>query len=289
MKLRLILFWSAVAVTVGLLAFDLSVRVRIQRLQSAETALLTRYTTLNRELQAETRKAAAQHQLSVAQATARLAASSPGGAAGAESSGGRPTVDVARVIALSPELRSQYLQAIRSGAAARWPLLFQVLNLPPGENEKFGDLMAQRIANNLQVDEIATERGLDPSDPAMKKLAGQLNRQNENAIAALLGPDTYATFQQYSRENGVAPVLQDFAGNLPGAPLALDQAEQLSHVMAAASQIDKYGYATYGTIDIDQVMNRAVGILTPDQLPTLAAVLQKNRAYVQSTKLAPPP
>ena len=59
--------------------------------------------------------------------------------------------------------------------------------------------------------------------------------------------------------------------------------------MAAASQIDQYGYATYGTLNADQVMSGAAGILTPDQLPVLSAVLQKNQAYLQSTKLAGPP
>lgn len=287
MKFRILLFWSAVIAALVLIGFDLTARIRVQRLESAASDRAQRYAALSREIQADGRKIAA---LRLAAAQARLAAGAQMAQTGkAARANAASAIDPDRVIAASPALRAQYLKDLRDSLDAKWNLLFHVLNLPPDEADKLRDLLAQRAANKLDVEEFAAEQGLDPDDPQVRKLAGQLNRQSNHDIADLLGPDDYAIYQQLYKEHSVAPVIVDFAGNLPTSSLTLDQASQLSQVLTAASQKTKGGYAVYGTINIDQAMSSASSILTPDQIPILAAVLQKNQADLALKKLGPSP
>jgi hypothetical protein len=286
MKARLGIFWTVVVLTIAILGFDWREKIRIQQLRNTNDKLALRYTALSREINAIGRTADPPPNSKI-----QLAATpSPSPVPSKQASGSGRTdaeepIDPRRVIALNPELRTQYVQLYKDGLDSIYNLLFHALNLPPDQENKLKDLMAQRVANSLQVDQVASDRGLDPDDPAMKKLSGQLNHQNDSDIAALLGPEASGVYKQYIQEQGVAPLIRDLAGNLPTAPLTLDQAEQLSHALSAVSQTNQYGYAVYGTVDLGQAMAKAADILTPEQLPALNAVVRKSLVDLQSKKL----
>jgi hypothetical protein len=287
-RIRGAIFWSIVTLGLAAAAFDWLARAHVRELQASAETLALHYAALTREIQAAGRHDSPAPASSARSAPPGTAAANPARApADTPAPAGGTPIDPRRIIALNPELKAQYLQLLKDGLAADWNLLFHALNLPPEREEQLKQLMAQRNANSLDVAKAASDQGLDPNDKSMQKMRNQLNQQSDAAIAALLGPD-YPSYQQYNYEHNVAPIIGDLAGNLPGAPLTLDQAEQLSHLLAASSQRDKFNWVVYGTIDLDQAMARAGAILAPEQLPVLKAVLQKNQSYVQSSRLAAP-
>lgn len=173
-------------------------------------------------------------------------------------------------------LRSSYLKAYRDSLDAILALLFARLHLTPAQEDGLKELLAQREANNLKLDDLTKAAGLEDSseDPTLNALDDQLSEANKAAIEALIGHRGKRTVNAFLKEKNVLPALDMIGGDSAAAdlPLSPDQSELMFDVLVAASQKTSSGRVVKDTVDWDQVQARAPAVLSPAQVGILQGV-----------------
>jgi len=179
-----------------------------------------------------------------------------------------------KFLAAHPGSRDLIRQQVNANLDARYGALFKALNLSPAQLDAFRRIMdAAAQPMNLMVP--AGQYALSPS-------AEHLSEDQKNAqLQDLLGPQG---FQQYLDATRLAP-LRGLVAQLAAAsyytptPLTADQGAQLQSLLAAqSSTYADGGVANPGSVDWNQAMTQAKGILSPSQLASLGLLQQQTAA-----------
>ena len=122
-----------------------------------------------------------------------------------------------------------------------------------------------------------------PDDPAV----ALLHKSDQEFVAdatALLGADGFQAWQNYYRALPLQPIVTSLAGSLAASPtpLTVDQAQQLTNLLASASSGDLPGGPVNGhPVNWETVLARAPAFLSADQLTALendnAVMIQQRR------------
>ncbi|MDR0902307.1 MAG: hypothetical protein LBM92_06015, partial [Opitutaceae bacterium] len=116
--------------------------------------------------------------------------------------------------------------------------LFQKLNLPPDQLEKFKDLLIEKENISRDTMSAAREQGLDfrSNRDELRALMAQSGAELDAAIVAAIGQDNfnaYQTYQQTPFERAVVSQL-DQRLSYTAAPLTAAQSDRLAALLAAA-------------------------------------------------------
>jgi hypothetical protein len=268
---------SIIAISMGILALSLGLEwFGVRSARRAEAAL--------REI--DRQRAAVD--AGVARAAERLAAAArertalgealhglpPGRGSPVAADGTGDAADVAALLAANPRLFALGVRAYRANLGLHFGSLYRSLALAPDQIERFEDLMTRHQEDTLDLNAAAAARGLDDADPAVVALRGQEDEQLRAAQAALLGEAGFQQLQQFNREQPVGDIVTNVATTmaLSSTPLSSAQAGQLTRFLADASSAYQSGNpADTATIDWDQVLSQAQGILSNAQYEALKA------------------
>lgn len=184
----------------------------------------------------------------------------------------------------------------------RYARLFQKLNLPLDQLEKFKSLLVEK--ENVMRDTMgaARDEGLDfrSNRDELRTLMEQSNTELDTAIAAAIGQDnfnTYQTYQQTQTERAIVSQL-DQRLSYAAAPLTTAQSEQLTTLLAASASASGgagspamvFGMGPGGAVMpggtrlTDEVITQAATFLTAAQvgaLKQLQAEQQSQRQLMQ--------
>lgn len=153
--------------------------------------------------------------------------------------GGRGNPAVMQAVMDRPEM--QQLMALLQKAAldGRYGALFKTLNLSPEKLAAFKSLLAEKEATMMDTMRAAREQGLDPrSDPeGFKKLVATTQAQTDSAIKAAIGDAVFTQYEQFQATQPQRAVVSQLQQSLSytNAPLTSAQADQMVHVLAAAT------------------------------------------------------
>lgn len=186
-------------------------------------------------------------------------------------------------VATHPEVRARYLKDFRDMLDTTYGPVFKARHLPAEQIEKVEDLLTQREDKDLTVGQTASAEGLDPTAPAIVAMNDQLTRANNAAIRAAVGADNYQAIHDYLRETAVVPLVSSLSSSMAGLgePLTADQAVKLTAALAASSQRRPNTAAIPNTINWDQAISNAQGILSPSQLSTFTLIQQQSQSQQQ--------
>jgi hypothetical protein len=121
----------------------------------------------------------------------------------------------------------------------RYARLFQKLNLPPGQLEKFKSLLIEK--ENVARDTMGAARneGIDfrSNRDELRALMNQSNAELDAAITAAIGQDNFNTYQTYQQTQSERAIVSQLDQRLSysATPLTTAQSEQLTTLLAATS------------------------------------------------------
>jgi RNA polymerase sigma factor (sigma-70 family) len=135
----------------------------------------------------------------------------------------------------NPEMRNAFRTQQKAGMAILYKEFAKNLNLPKEQIEKFNDLLADHIMAN--VEHITTVLRDGQSREQMESLfAGQEAALREQ-VQAMLGPDGFAQYQEYSRNLVSRFSAEEFKEKLTGDDATKEaQAKQLAQMMQEETQ-----------------------------------------------------
>ena len=123
----------------------------------------------------------------------------------------------------------------KMGMAAIYKDFSKRLNLPPEQAEKLNDLLADNVMENIDHITAVLRDGITPAEME-PVFAGQEAAMLEK-IQALLGPDSLAQYQEYTRRLGSNITAEQFKGMLTGDKAEQEaKARQLYQVMLEETQ-----------------------------------------------------
>jgi hypothetical protein len=177
-------------------------------------------------------------------------------------------LDFRSQMAHDPKLEALQLAMNRARIVQNYGPLFQKLHLSSDQISKFEEIVAQHASQIADIRDTAVADGLSPSDPAIRALTQQANRDYQKQEQQLLGDSGYQDTQAYERTLAARLIVAGLAGNVAFTdPISPAQGDQLTQAIAEASQsYQKGGAVVLPTIDFDQVTQAAQGILTPSQM-----------------------
>jgi len=179
-----------------------------------------------------------------------------------------PRPNATDLILKDPKLQMLYLAAARFNQAMTFGPLFVALKLSPAQQEHFMDIAMAREQTNTDLLAVRRAQGLSADDPAVAALRQEAADEAKSAQLALLGPAGYQQVLEYGRTLPVRFMVGQFAGAaaVEGSPLSLQQAEQMTQALAAASSAYRSGGSVdYLSLDWDAADQQIAGILTPAQ------------------------
>lgn len=189
----------------------------------------------------------------------------------------------------------QQLRALQMKGALdhRYAALFRRLDLPPAKLDALKNLLLERQTVGMDVNAIARAQGLDPrrDGALLQQLITQTRDEINAGIRNLLGEETYRSYEFYEQTMPYRDVVNqlDLRLSYTSAPLTEAQAEQLVRIVAEANQdapAPRGGAGVARVFDLrrlqaplnDTAMDRARGILTPDQFPALEELQARQQA-----------
>jgi hypothetical protein len=121
----------------------------------------------------------------------------------------------------------------------RYARLFQKLNLPPDQLEKFKSLLVEKENVTRDTMGAARDEGLDfrANRDDLRALVDQANAELDAAIASAIGQDNFSTYQTYQQTQAERTLVGQLDQRLSYAatPLTPVQGEQLTTLLASAS------------------------------------------------------
>jgi hypothetical protein len=180
-----------------------------------------------------------------------------------------PAPDPLHLLSSNPELHLLKLAARRAHLETVYGPLWQRLQLSPAEIEHFRDLF---IARDEQQDDLlaaARAKAGTMNDPAVAQLRSEMENRHRTALRELLGEARFRDYQDYER---MAPLRETVGAWIGGAAVAglsftREQAEQLTHTLAAASaDYTKGGWGNAATVDWSAVRAQARTFLSEAQI-----------------------
>jgi hypothetical protein len=179
-----------------------------------------------------------------------------------------------------PKFQNLELAAGRIGLTPLYGALFEQLGLTVERADRLRDLLAKRGERNSDVAAVAASQGLKGNDPALARLRQESDAEFAGEVRALLGEAGFQVFQGYERSIEARNFISEFAGWAPilTAPLAADQAEQLTAALAQTSlEYQTGGRVSLLNIDWPAAMAAAAKILSEEQLAVFKIGAARNR------------
>jgi hypothetical protein len=183
----------------------------------------------------------------------------------------------------------------------RYARLFQKLDLPPAQLEKFKSLLVEK--ENVMRDTLgaARDEGLDfrSSRDELRALVDQSNTELDAAIAAAIGQDKFDAYQTYQKTQAERAVVSQLDQRLSYAatPLTTAQSERLTTLLASSASSTAPGGAdapapSFGgalmpsRIQLtDEVVTQAAGFLNASQIEALKQLQSEQQSQRQLMQL----
>lgn len=203
----------------------------------------------------------------------------------------------------SPEFQQLRAVQMKGTLDYRYAALFRQLSLPPAKLEALKNLLLERQTVGMDVNSVARAQGLDPrrDGALLQQLVSQARDDINAGIRDLLGEETYRSYEFYEQTMPYRDVVNqlDLRLSYASAPLTDAQAEELVRIVVEANQDPVAPAVASGmsrAFDLrrlqtslnDTAMDRARGILTPDQYPALEELQARQQATRRMGELMRP-
>lgn len=171
-------------------------------------------------------------------------ADAPSPSAGERGPGREERRENMRAVWNSPEAAKVRAAGQRRMIDARYAGLFKSLNLTPDQLERVKALLAEKQNAARDVMSVAREQGLDfrGNRDEFQQLIQQAGADIDGNIAALIGQDKFAQYQNYEqtqRERAVVGMIEQSLSYTE--PLSQSQSEQLVSLLAANASASQDG------------------------------------------------
>jgi len=175
---------------------------------------------------------------------------------------------MSEIIADSPALELLELERQRAATNQEYDRLFRRLKLTPEQVAAFRELRVRLAETWMDLKAAARTQGIE-AEKTTADLQAKATAEHETALVALLGPEGFRQFQEFSSAIPVHNVVvRGLAGAaaLEGVPLSPGQSESLlAATMAASRAADSRGEVDLRALDWDALDTEAQRILTPAQ------------------------
>lgn len=203
----------------------------------------------------------------------------------------------------TPEFQQLRAVQLKGTLDYRYAALFRQLDLPPAKLEALKNLLLERQTVGMDVNSVARAQGLDPrrDGALLQQLMTQARDEINAGIRDLLGEETYRSYEFYEQTMPYRDVVNqlDLRLSYASAPLTDAQAEALVRIVVEANQDSSAPAGATGVgraVDLrrlqaslnDTAMDRARGILTPDQYPALEELQARQQANLRMGELMRP-
>lgn len=179
------------------------------------------------------------------------------------------------IIHEDPQLQARWFASRRAAIATTYGPFFHLLGRNTADLSKFTDLAIQREETDLDLSATMWQQQLPKTDSALVAAEARARATYETGVTELLGAGDAQRLREYELTLPVRKIVTALAGvaAMAGEPLAVDQAEQLTQLLAASSgRYLRTGATDVQTIDWSAIDERARGILTPAQLALFQTV-----------------
>ncbi|ACB76070.1 hypothetical protein [Opitutus terrae] len=179
-----------------------------------------------------------------------------------------------------PKVQAVRLAALQAGDRVNYGTLFRRLGLSPEQIDKFSRIMLRRREQVWDLHDVLDEAAAQgpvakETQAAVAKLRAEAKAECESAQRELLGELGYRELREYERSLPARTTVSDIAGAavLAGSPFSVQQAEQLTAIVANASSDYREGrVASDRTIDWTAADAQARGVLSAEQWEFFRAV-----------------
>jgi hypothetical protein len=195
----------------------------------------------------------------------------------------------------------------------RYAALFKQLGLNPRKLEQFKELLVEKQTAVLDVLAAARTQGLNMRDDrdAVQQLIASTQAELDESIKAALGPDGFATYQQFEQSQPTRAVVSQLEQRLSysSAPLTEAQSQQMVRILTETGKPGQANTvrtatpavslggpmaganpqmgATFamvaggGVLITDETVARSQSVLSPAQVAALQEIQQEQQAGVQ--------
>ncbi len=195
-----------------------------------------------------------------------------------------------------PEVAAQITGRVRSAVDSRYAGLFAKLNLDANQTDSLKELLVRRAGVALDLLATTTGQGISPRDnpEQFQQLVSQAQTQADASISTLLGETGYQTYLAYNATLPQHAVIDQLGQQLASGafPLSGTQADMLLPIVTEtappSSVADPMMLILGGNLlsppaqITDETIQRAQGVLTPEQLQVLRQIQSQQQA-------SPPP
>jgi len=171
------------------------------------------------------------------------------------------------------------------GAKLNYGPLYARLHWSPERIREFERLLAEQQRNAFDVIAAASENGLDPNNPTLKKeWDDRVFSENRDKIKSLLGNEDFAAYINYKPWASLG-TLETLAGNLyfSDSPLTATQGDAMASIIERHSVVGSGGKLTTDWPAIYAEVGN--GILSAAQLDILKTVNDRNELFNQKNAL----
>jgi hypothetical protein len=198
----------------------------------------------------------------------------------------------------TPEFQQLRAVQMKGTLDYRYAALFRQLGLPSAKLEALKNLLLDRQTVGMDVNSVARAQGLDPrrDGALLQQLMTQARDEINAGIRDLLGEETYRSYEFYEQTMPYRDVVNqlDLRLSYTSAPLTDAQAEALVKIVVEANQdtmkvnsgvTQVVNFRRMQTSLNDITLDRARGILTPDQYPALEELQARQQANLRMGEL----
>lgn len=189
----------------------------------------------------------------------------------------------------------------RAALDTRYAALFKQLGLSPAQIEQFKTLLVEKQSASEDVFNVGRAQGMDfkAERHTLLDLVAATRREVDAAILQTFGQAAYRTYQEYEQTIPYRNAVDTLETRLSYSPSPLTDAQynQMLRILSdTASERDKQyaaRYLTNGNLRpsdnrirlTDATLNRAQGILTPDQQSALFALQEEQQSAQKMRQL----
>ena len=201
----------------------------------------------------------------------------------------------------TPEFQQLRAVQLKGTLDYHYAALFRQLGLPPDKLEALKNLLLERQTVGMDVNTVARAQGLDPrrDGALLQQLMTQARDEINAGIRDLLGEEPYRSYEFYEQTMPYRDVVNqlDLRLSYTSAPLTDAQAEALVKIVVEANQdtvmvnsgaTQVVNFRRMQTSLNDTTLDRARGILTPDQYPALEELQARQQANLRMGELMRP-
>jgi RNA polymerase sigma factor (sigma-70 family) len=167
-------------------------------------------------------------------------------------------------LAAYPQARPMLLEISKAQIARNFAAFFQKAGLTPTQIENMENQTAEQWIQTVTVG----PNGIHPGDPQLP----------DDRLKAILGDQGFQQFQDFERVQPLQGFVRDASSMSTSVPITETQANQLLMILAnASSSYQGGGKASPNTVDWDQVMVQAQGVLSAQQIAAISAEAQLGK------------